>query len=78
MLVEFGVSPFANICQAIILLQICTPLSLTIQVLVTSFPDAFKISAILHPKKLFLKCPKCKGLFVLGDEYSTITLLPVD
>jgi len=21
-----------------------------------------------------LKCPKCKGLFVLGEEYSTITV----
>ena len=32
--------------------------------------------ASLHPKNIFLKCPRCKGLLVLGDAYSTITFLP--
>ena len=70
-----GVAPLANICHAIMLLQICTPLSFTIQVFTTLLPLAFNTSAILHPKKLFLKWPKCNGLLVLGEEYSTMIVL---
>ena len=33
------------------------------------------IPTIANPKKLFLRCPKCNGLLVLGEEYSTIIFL---
>ena len=54
------------------------PRSFTILDLITSFPVAFNISAILHPRKLFLRCPRCKGLLVFGEEYSTMIFLPVE
>ena len=28
-----------------------------------------------YPIKIFLKCPRCNGLLVFGDEYSTSTVL---
>src|SRR5690554_7651578 len=36
----------------------------------------FNISETLYPKKIFLMCPKCNGLFVFGEEYSTIYIWP--
>ena len=38
----------------------------------TFFPFASKILEIEYPNKLFLIWPKWRGLFVLGDENSTI------
>ena len=55
------------------LLQMWMPRSLAMQVFTTSYPLALLISATLQPKKLFRRCPRCRGLFVLGEEYSTIT-----
>ncbi len=39
----------------------------------TFLPEAFIISATEYPNKLLRTCPKCSGLLVFGDEYSTIT-----
>ena len=38
-------------------------------------PEAFKISATEYPNKLLRTCPKCNGLLVFGEEYSTIIAL---
>src|SRR5205085_8595259 len=67
----------ANCFHATMLLQMCIPLSFAMAVLFTSKPFALNISEILHPKKLFRRCPRCNGLLVLGDEYSTTIFLPV-
>ena len=46
--------------------------SLIIWVLYTFLPEASIIFATEYPSKLFRTCPKCNGLLVLGEEYSTI------
>jgi hypothetical protein len=33
------------------------------------------ISATEYPKRLLRTCPRCNGLLVFGEEYSTITAL---
>src|SRR5574344_663956 len=50
------------------------PLSFTIFVLTTLFPLASINLETDQPRRLFLICPRCKGLFVFGDENSTITV----
>ena len=55
-------------------LQMWMPRSLMIWTLMTSCPAASRMRETLYPRKLLRKCPKCSGLLVLGEEYSTITL----
>src|SRR5690606_4203663 len=58
-------------------LQMWMPLSLTRLARMTSKPLALRISDKEKPKKLFRRCPKCRGLLVLGELYSTITFCPL-
>ena len=72
--VDCGVAPFPNLSHANMDLQMCIPLSLTILVLMTSHPLACCIRAMEYPSRLFLTCPRCSGLLVLGEEYSTMSV----
>ena len=74
--VDSGVQPLPHFCQANMLLQICIPLSFTKLTRTTFLPLAFMISETLQPNRLLRIWPKCKGLFVLGEEYSTTTFFP--
>ena len=68
-----GVSPLPYFSHASIDLQIWIPRSFTILVFTTLFPLASIIWARDHPSRLLRTCPRCRGLLVLGDEYSIIT-----
>ena len=70
---DSGVSPLPHFSHASIDLQIWMPLSLTIFVFTTLLPLASIICASDHPRRLFLTCPRWRGLLVFGDEYSIIT-----
>ena len=70
---DSGVSPLPYFSQASIDLQIWIPRSFTILVFTTLLPLASMICANDQPKRLLRTCPRCKGLFVLGEEYSIIT-----
>lgn len=43
----------------------------------TVWPFAARICATEYPSRLLRMWPRCSGLFVLGDEYSIITVRPV-
>ena len=68
-----GVAPFPYFSHANMLLQICMPRSFTILVFTTRLPLAAMMLAKAHPNRLLRTCPKCKGLLVLGEEYSIMT-----
>ena len=68
-----GVMPSPHFCHASIDLQMWMPRSLTMLVFTTLLPQALRISASENPSRLLRTCPRCRGLLVLGDEYSTIT-----
>ena len=55
----------------------CMPRSFTRFAMITRCPFAFKICDTDQPRKFVLMCPKCSGLFVFGDEYSIMMVLPV-
>src|SRR3989338_9336739 len=52
----------------------CIPLSLFRLARITLFPLFSKILERLSTRKIFLRWPKCSGLFVFGDGNSTIIL----
>src|SRR3989338_2384918 len=52
----------------------CIPLSLFRLARITLFPLFSKILERLSPRNIFLRWPKCSGLFVFGDGNSTIIL----
>ena len=68
-----GVSPLPHFSHASIDLQIWIPRSFTMFVFTTRLPFACIICASDHPSRLLRTCPRCRGLLVLGDEYSIIT-----
>ena len=45
--------------------------------MITLLPASESICATEYPSRLLRMWPRCSGLLVLGDEYSTITVLPV-
>ena len=70
---DSGVSPLPYFSHASIDLQIWIPRSLTMFVFTTLLPLASIICANDHPRRLLRTCPRCRGLLVLGEEYSIIT-----
>ncbi len=70
---DSGVSPLPYFSHASIDLQIWIPRSFTMLVFTTLLPLASMICANDHPRRLLRTCPRCRGLLVLGEEYSIIT-----
>ena len=70
---DSGVSPLPYFSHANMDLQIWIPRSFTMFVFTTLLPLASIICANDHPRRLLRTCPRCKGLLVLGEEYSIIT-----
>ena len=73
-----GVAPAAYFCQASILLQMAMPRSLMICTRTTSLPAASRMRAVDSPSRMLRTWPRCRGLLVLGEQYSTITFSPLE